>query len=46
MTYILLFLFGSIVLGLWAKPRSNRSRLILVGAVLLVVLFYISPHRM
>lgn len=46
MTYMILFLFASLVIGLWAKPRSNRSRLILALAFALVILFYISPHRM
>lgn len=46
MSYILLFLFGSIVIGLWAKPRSRQARLIAILAVALVLLFYFSPHRM
>lgn len=46
MSYILAFLFGSIVIGLWAKPRSRQARLIAILAVALVLLFYLSPHRM
>lgn len=46
MTYMLLFLFACMAIGLWAKPHSNRSRLVLALAIALALLFYISPHRM
>lgn len=46
MTFILMFLFGSIAIGLWAKPASRQGRLIAILAVALVLLFFFSPHRM
>lgn len=46
MSYILMFLFGCVIIGLWAKPRSRQARLVAVLAVALVLLFYFSPHRM
>lgn len=46
MSLMIVFLFICLVLGVWSKPKARLGPIVLVLAVLLVVVFYVSPHRM
>jgi hypothetical protein len=46
MMYMLVFLIGCIGLGLWAPRHAKLGKAIAVLAALLVLFFFIAPHRM
>lgn len=46
MNLMVVFLFACIVLGLWSKPKAKQAPVVLVLAVLMVLIFFVSPHRM
>jgi hypothetical protein len=46
MNVMVAFLFICMVLGVWSKPKAKMAPVVLVLAVLMVVAFFVSPHRM
>lgn len=46
MNVMVVFLLICLVLGVWSKPKSKLAPVVLVLAVLMVVVFFVSPHRM
>ena len=46
MNVMIVFLLICLVLGVWSKPKSKLAPVVLVLAILMVVVFFVSPHRM
>lgn len=46
MNIMLIFLGLCLIAGLWAPPKLRFGGLIVVGAVLMVLVFWLFPHRM
>lgn len=46
MNVMLIFLGLCLIAGLWAPPKLRLGRIIAVAAVLMVLFFWLFPHRM